>query len=746
MLCLLFTLTHAFPILIFQFLFFQKLALWYNPFMENNGNDKRIFICYSSKDSLWRDRLITCLKARRLGNRLKPWSDEDIPIGENWRHTISEALSTADAAIFIVSPDFLASPFIQEVEVPELARRRSKEGLLVIPVIVRPCSWEKTDFLQDMQAVMLPGRRALSKGIESDWDEKLSQCADQMADYLSRRKNQNTIADKTPHEQINYVPTPRDTPRFSKRFFITKIAILIISVILLLYLGFRGETPMVDNSGEHIDKPGDKPFKITNSDTEKQRLIKLYETLPTNSPERLILHFLSFFDKPVPGEIITELRKHRINGITDTLFSYSEEQWNTGLTQLKLMGLAITQIDSWGANSYLLEFLQKHVAKLFPEGYREANQILYDYYRKLPKKEQPDTLEELEPLFSAVAHGCRAGIRQEVWDEVFQKRIRRGKEAYIVLKLRAYDVYLSVLTHFFAEPWRSPVPELKEEDRTVLLGYTGFALRALGRLREATQPLRVNLDKRIRQKNWKNAALAATNLTELLGVLGELKEAEITAREGVALADRSRDLNRKMIERTTLAEVLFRQEKNQEAEGLYREAEALQKKIDPKYPQLYSGAGYSYCDLLLAMGRWPEALQRGEYSITICRRNNLHWAVALDYLTIGRARLAQGMAESRAEAITSLNRAVDGLRKVGGVDDLPKSLLARASGYRLLGQFHLAQKDLTEALKIIDLGSMLWDKAAYHREMALLYEAQGEKALAEEQRRLEATLRNSWKS
>ena len=37
----------------------------------------------------------------------------------------------------------------------------------------------------------------------------------------------------------------------------------------------------------------------------------------------------------------------------------------------------------------------------------------------------PDTLEEMQPLFHAIAHGVAAGHVQEVYDEVFKAPYRR---------------------------------------------------------------------------------------------------------------------------------------------------------------------------------------------------------------------------------------------------------------------------------------------------------------------------------
>ena len=49
----------------------------------------------------------------------------------------------------------------------------------------------------------------------------------------------------------------------------------------------------------------------------------------------------------------------------------------------------------------------------------------------------PDTLEEMQPLFEQVYHGCKAELYDEVFDNVYWNKIRRGDEFYLTAKLGA---------------------------------------------------------------------------------------------------------------------------------------------------------------------------------------------------------------------------------------------------------------------------------------------------------------------
>lgn len=166
--------------------------------MENKGNGKKIFICYSRQDTVWLKRVVESLNALGLQDRLKPWSDQDIPVGKNWREAIEQSLKEAHAAVFLVSTPFLASRFITETEIPRLFERHEKEGVLLFPIIIRPCSWERVSPLKDLQAVMLNDRKALSEGGESDIDKNLSYAAEMIADSLKKHQPWGVPVQKEP--------------------------------------------------------------------------------------------------------------------------------------------------------------------------------------------------------------------------------------------------------------------------------------------------------------------------------------------------------------------------------------------------------------------------------------------------------------------------------------------------------------------------------------------------------------------
>ena len=97
-------------------------------------------------------------------------------------------------------------------------------------------------------------------------------------------------------------------------------------------------------------------------------------------------------------------------------------------------------------------------------------------------------------------------------------------------------------------------------------------------------------------------------------MLGELSQALRDAARSVQLAERSGDLVRCMLNRTTLADALHQAGQLDESEDAFRKAEAMQKEQNPQHQLLYSVQGYWYCDLLLDQVEplvWPTP-PRGE--------------------------------------------------------------------------------------------------------------------------------------
>ncbi len=192
--------------------------------------------------------------------------------------------------------------------------------------------------------------------------------------------------------------------------------------------------------------------------------------------------------------------------------------------------------------------------------------------------------------------------------------------------------------------------------------------------------------------------------------------------------------------RTTLADALHLSGSIEEAEHLFLEAEEIQKKEQPEFPYLYSLQGFQFCDLLLGKGAFAEALERAQKTLEWAKKGGLSLlTIALDHLTLGRARLKLALQKENATDkgnITAagefLDKAVAGLRKFEHQEFIVKGLLARAEFYRFTSQYEMARVDLNEALEIAQSGGMKRFLVDYFIEIGLLEKAMGKGKEAEE--------------
>ena len=490
------------------------------------------------------------------------------------------------------------------------------------------------------------------------------------------------------------------------------------------------------------------------------RVIGTYARWLGEGLELAVLGLLGLFDRPAGPKSLAALRaKPAIPGLTEPLMDLGEEDWQLALSNLREHGLLVPadphQPGILDAHPLVRVSFQEELEKQWPEAWQAGNLRLYEHLQK-EAPDLPDTLEAMEPLFTAVVHGCRAGRQQEAYREVYRRRILRGKELFSTKKLGAIGSELSALSGFFDRLWDKPSASLTSAAQASVVNSAGFLLRALGRLTEAVQPLEAVLETDTRREDWSNAAIDASNLCDVTLALGQVDRALAFGKQSVDLADRSGHADDRMRCRTALADALHQARRWEESADAFRAAEALQKF------KLFSLQGYQYCDLLLSLGepedgsaldglvRDPEAARRfGKVCQEVRERaeQTLVWAIkylgllviALDHLSLGRAHLGLALMPPRpaahseevevdfAKAAEHLDHAVEGLRRASAEEFIGRGLLGRAALRRLRGDLSAAEADLSEAMEIAERGSMRLHECDAHLEWARLCRQRGDR-------------------
>jgi tetratricopeptide (TPR) repeat protein len=494
------------------------------------------------------------------------------------------------------------------------------------------------------------------------------------------------------------------------------------------------------------------------------RVIGAYARWLGEGPELAILRFLGFFDRPAEVGTLKALRATPpIPELTESLVDLSNEDWNLAVATLRehslLLAADLKEPETLDAHPLVRACFAEELESHRSEAWQEGNRRLYEHLCQAAP-DFPETLEAMQPLFAAVVHGCRAGRQQEVMDKVYWRRIQREGEFYSSRKLGAFGSELTALAGFFDRPWSQPSARLTAGRQAFLLSVAAFDLCALGRLVEAVEPMQVGLGAYVSQEKWKSAAAAAGDLSELTLLLGEVPRAVALGEQGVELADRSRSRFRQTVNRTTWGDALHQAGRWEESADAFRKAEAMQAEWQPKYSWLYSLQGFQYCDLLLGRAEpksgagldelakpnsrskeaerfrlaCREVLERANRDLPFAEKNGWLLNIALDHLSLGRAQLGLALTKNRRAGLTQaaehLNQTVDGVRRAGHEDDLPRGLLARAALRRFLPDFAGAAADLAEALKIAERGPMRLHECDAHLEWARLCRDQGELAEA----------------
>jgi tetratricopeptide (TPR) repeat protein len=497
-----------------------------------------------------------------------------------------------------------------------------------------------------------------------------------------------------------------------------------------------------------------------------------------------LLRLLGLFDRPASAECIGALlQAPAIAGLTDDLIDLTQAQLNLIQTRLQDAGLwtvhktagVLTALD---VHPLMREYFAQRLRADQPEAWRAGHERLYTWLCENTEDKEEPTLDDLQPLYQAVAHGCLAGMQQQTCEDVYHARIARWGGAYSVMKLGAFGTDLGAVACFFEQPWQRVSPALSGAAQAWLLHQAAFRLRALGRLSEAAEPMKTGLAMVVKQENWEDAAISANNLSELKLTMGDLAGAVQHAEQAVTHADRSGDAFQRISKRTTHADARHQAGQPLAAMALFRQAEAMQAEDQPEYPLLYSLLGFRYCDLLLATPesaawqcsvqghaalscvarampgaetvphppRLPAASagsvqddvvgpvqtcelvrQRAAQTLELAAQNNAEpLDIAHNHLTLGRAALFAAILAGQPPTTcqTSLQQAVDSLRRSGNMDELPRGLLTRAWLLAHTGHHtgpDSAQTDLDEAWDIAQSGPMPLFMADIHLYRAGLF-------------------------
>ena len=435
---------------------------------------------------------------------------------------------------------------------------------------------------------------------------------------------------------------------------------------------------------------GDKErFKDVN------KLLSKYAEKMSES-ERIFLNIFSLFRTEVTGNDFTGVFRHEIEDtkFNDVLANMSELDFRDlidGLVDWRLISYDETK-KSYATHPLIKGYFESD----FDEKIKKlCHKRIYQYFGEYAP-EQPETLEDMQPLFEQVYHGCAAGLYDEVLDAVFWNRIQRENEYFITHKLGAWETALSLVKTFFPKGDLSQMPLVSEKGiQGWLLATAGLALLNTGRPKEAEEAFLTVLQVNIEEKGWENVSVDYQNLAELQFQTGELVSGLESAKKALDAAEKAKSDRFIRNSKAFLAWILHLLGKNEEAGDWFRQADELQIKIDGNW--LYSLPGVLHADFLISIKRIDEALELIKQNLEICKSQNWLKEISRCHRCLGAIERLKG---NHNEAKVCLQKALDIARKVS-MPYLEIGALLESSRLRLdTGRHEDAIRDANELLKI----------------------------------------------
>jgi WD40 repeat protein len=181
-----------------------------------------VLCCYAHEDQKFLHELRKHLKVLERRGLITQWSAIDIGPGENWSEEINKHLNTAKFILLLISADFIESDYCYSIMTRAMQRHEDGDAR-VIPIILRPISWEGTPFAQ------LPALPKDAKPVIS-WehqDDAFAYITNHIRAVLEGSDRAQEVSTEEQHKQsrvsemdLSSQPDllPRPAPRVSRRY------------------------------------------------------------------------------------------------------------------------------------------------------------------------------------------------------------------------------------------------------------------------------------------------------------------------------------------------------------------------------------------------------------------------------------------------------------------------------------------------------------------------------------------------
>ncbi len=125
----------------------------------------KLFISYAHEDEGYKNELEKHLITYKRNGTIESWDDREILPGKEWEEEIRHQIENSQLILFLISPDFISSEYINDVELKKAFDRYRKREVMMIPIIIRPADFSSLE-ISKFQALPKDGRPI------STWEDK----------------------------------------------------------------------------------------------------------------------------------------------------------------------------------------------------------------------------------------------------------------------------------------------------------------------------------------------------------------------------------------------------------------------------------------------------------------------------------------------------------------------------------------------------------------------------------------------
>ena len=185
-----------------------------------------VFCCYARKDQELLEQLKTHLVPLQLEGLITIWSDQDLNGGIEWEKELHARLKNADIILLLISPDFMNSDYSYSTEMQRALIRHDKNEAVVIPIILRPVSWQGAPFSK-IQVLPTNAESVTSK----KWHDRDEAFLDITK---SIRKIVKELIGKSSHDRDIPAITHSPTQPKRRRPLVVVVGLLLLSLLVLV--------------------------------------------------------------------------------------------------------------------------------------------------------------------------------------------------------------------------------------------------------------------------------------------------------------------------------------------------------------------------------------------------------------------------------------------------------------------------------------------------------------------------------